>query len=95
MVADAADGDGDAVHFADETADVGKDIAEVFITHLHAVAFDVEDDVDVVFDERAGHDSCVLREGFTARLTSGRPFRTLRGPHGDSMYKNRKTFRFI
>ena len=51
MITNAADGDGDAVHVADESADVGEDGAEVFITHLHAVAFDVEDDVDVVFDE--------------------------------------------
>ena len=51
VVADATDGDRDAVHVADESADVGEDGVEVFITHLHAVAFDVEDDVDVVFDE--------------------------------------------
>ena len=51
MITNAADGDGDAVHVADETADVGEDVAEVFITHLHAGALDVEDDVDVVFDE--------------------------------------------
>ena len=50
MVADAADGNGDAVHFADEATDVGEDSAEIFIAHLHAVALDVEDDVDVVFD---------------------------------------------
>ena len=49
MVADAADGDGDTVHFADEAADVGEDSSEVFIAHFHAVALDVEDDVDVVF----------------------------------------------
>ena len=51
MIADAANGDRDAVHVADEAADVGEDVAEVFITHLHAVALDVEDDMDVVFDE--------------------------------------------
>ena len=51
MIADAANGDGDAIHVADEAADVGEDVAEVFITHLHAVALDVEDDMDVVFDE--------------------------------------------
>ena len=51
MIADAANGDRDAVHVADKAADVGEDVAEVFITHLHAVALDVEDDVDVVFDE--------------------------------------------
>ena len=51
VVADATDGDRDAVHIADEATDVGEDGAEVFITHLHAVALDVEDDVDVVFDE--------------------------------------------
>ena len=51
MITNAADGDGDAVHVADEATDVGEDVAEVFITHLHAVALDVEDDMDVVFDE--------------------------------------------
>ena len=49
MVADAADGDGNAVHVADEAADIREDAAEVFITHLHAGAFDVEDEMDVVF----------------------------------------------
>ena len=49
VVPDAADGDRDTIHFADETADVGEDSAEVFISHLHTVALDVEDDVDVVF----------------------------------------------
>lgn len=49
MIADAADGD--AIHIADEAADVGEDGGEVFVTHLHAIALDVEDDVDVVFDE--------------------------------------------
>ena len=51
MVADATDFDGQAAHVADEAADVGEHLAEVFIAYLHAVALDVEDDVDVVFYE--------------------------------------------
>ena len=49
MVADTADGDGDAVHFADETADVGEHLAKVFVAYLHAMVLDMEYDVDVVF----------------------------------------------
>ena len=51
MIADAANGDWDAVHVSDESADVGKNGAEVFIAHFHASAFDVENEMDVVFDE--------------------------------------------
>ena len=49
MIADAANSDRDAVHVLDESADVGEHLAEVFVTYLHAGAFDVEDEVDVVF----------------------------------------------
>ena len=51
VVADAADFDGDTAHVADETADVGKHLSEVFVAYLHAMIFDVEYDVDVVFCE--------------------------------------------
>ena len=49
VVSDAADGNRDAIHFADEAADVGEDSAEVFISHFHAVALDMAHDVDVIF----------------------------------------------
>ena len=59
MVADAANLEGDAAHVADEAADVGEHLAEVFVTDFHAVTLYVEDDMDVVFCERASHDGCV------------------------------------
>jgi len=51
MVADAADGNGYAVHFADETPDVGEHLAKVFVAYFHAIVLDMEYDVDVVFYE--------------------------------------------
>ena len=48
MVADATDFDGYAIHVADDTSDVGKHLPEVFVAYLHAMIFDVEDDVNVV-----------------------------------------------
>ena len=51
MVADAADGDRDAVHVVDETADVGEHLVKILITYLHAIVLDMEDEVDVVFYE--------------------------------------------
>ncbi len=51
MVADAADGDRDAAHVADETANVGKHLAKVLVAYFHAMVFDVEDEVDVIFYE--------------------------------------------
>ena len=55
MVADAPDSDGNTVHFTDEAANVGEDSVEVFIAHFHAIALDVEDEMDVVFYERTRH----------------------------------------
>lgn len=51
VVADAADGDKDGFHVGDAAADVGKDLRQVLVAYLHAGAFDVEDDVDVVLYE--------------------------------------------
>ena len=51
MVADAPDFHRDAVHIADETADVGEHLPEVLVAYLHAMVFYVEDEVDVVFCE--------------------------------------------
>ena len=51
VVADAADGNGDASHVVDNASDVGEDFRQVFIAYLHAVAIDVEHDVDVDFYE--------------------------------------------
>ena len=48
MVADATDFDGYATHVADDTSDVGEHLPEVFVAYLHAMIFDVEDDVNVV-----------------------------------------------
>ena len=48
MVADATDFYGYTIHVADDTADVGEHLPEVFVAYLHAMIFDVEDDVDVV-----------------------------------------------
>ena len=51
MVANAAYFHRDAAHVADETADVGEHLSKVLATYLHAMVFDVEDDVDVIFYE--------------------------------------------
>lgn len=51
MVSDATDFYWDAFHIADDTADVGEHLPEVFVAYLHAVVLDVEYEVDVVFCE--------------------------------------------
>ena len=51
MVAYTTDFYGYATHVADDTADVGEHLPEVFVAYLHAMIFDVEDDVNVVFCE--------------------------------------------
>lgn len=51
MVAYTTDFYGYTIHVADDTADVGEHQPEVFVAYLHAVIFDVEDDMDVVFCE--------------------------------------------
>ena len=51
MVADSTDFYGYTIHVADDTADVGEHLPEVFVAYLHAMIFDVEDDMDVVFCE--------------------------------------------
>ena len=51
MVADTTDFYGYTIHVADDTADVGEHLPEVFVAYLHAMIFDVEDDMDVVFCE--------------------------------------------
>ena len=48
MVADTTDFYGYAIHVVDDTADVGEHLPEVFVAYLHAMIFDVEDDVNVV-----------------------------------------------
>ena len=48
MVADTTDFDGYAIHVADDTADVGEHLPEVFVSYLHAMILDVEYDVDIV-----------------------------------------------
>ena len=48
MIADTTDFDGYAIHVADDTSDVGEHLPEVFVAYLHAMIFDVEDDVNVV-----------------------------------------------
>ena len=48
MVADATDFYGYTIHVVDDTADVGEHLPEVFVAYLHAMIFDVEDDVNVV-----------------------------------------------
>ncbi len=49
MIAYATDGYRYTIHLTDEAANVGENAAEVFVTHLHAIALDVEDEMDVVF----------------------------------------------
>ena len=49
MVAYTTDFYGYTIHVADDTADVGEHLPEVFVAYLHAMIFDVEDDMDVVF----------------------------------------------
>lgn len=51
MVADTTDFYGYTIHVADDAADVGEHLPEVFVAYLHAMIFDVEDDMDVVFCE--------------------------------------------
>ena len=48
MVPDATYFDWYAAHVADDTSDVGEHLPKVFVAYLHAVVFDMEDDVDVV-----------------------------------------------
>ncbi len=48
MVADATDFYWDAIHIADESADVGEHLSEVLVTYLHAMILDMEYEVDVV-----------------------------------------------
>ena len=48
MIADAAYLYGNTAYFADDTADVGEYLLEVFVSYLHAMILDVEDDMDVV-----------------------------------------------
>ena len=48
VVADATDFDGYAIHVADDTSDVGKHFSKILVAYLHAMIFDVEDDVNVV-----------------------------------------------
>ena len=56
MVAYTTDFYGYTIHVADDTADVGEHLPEVFVAYLHAMVLDVEYDVDVVSCERASHD---------------------------------------
>ena len=51
MVAYTTNFYGYTIHVADDTADVGEHLPEVFVAYLHAMIFDVEDDMDVVFCE--------------------------------------------
>ena len=48
MVADATDLYGSTAYFADDTANVGEYLPEVFVAYLHAMILDMEDDMDVV-----------------------------------------------
>ena len=48
MIADTTDFYGYTIHVADDTSDVGEHLPEVFVAYLHAMIFDVEDDMDVV-----------------------------------------------
>ena len=48
MVADATYLYGNTSHFADETSDVGENLAKVLVAYLHTMILDVEDEVDVV-----------------------------------------------
>ena len=48
MIADTTDFYGYTIHVANDTADVGEHMPEVFVAYLHAMILDVEDDVDVV-----------------------------------------------
>ena len=48
MVAYTTDFYGYTIHVVDDTADVGEHLPEVFVAYLHAMIFDVEDDVNVV-----------------------------------------------
>ena len=48
MVADATYLYGNTSHFADETSDVGENLAKVPVAYLHTMILDVEDEVDVV-----------------------------------------------
>ena len=48
MVADATDLYGSTAYFADNTADVGEYLPEVFVAYLHAMILDMEDDMDVI-----------------------------------------------
>ena len=51
MVAYTTDFYGYTIHVADDTADVGEHLPEVFVAYLHATVLDVEDEMDVVFCE--------------------------------------------
>ena len=51
MVTDATDFHRDAAHIANEPTDVGEHLAKVFVAYFHAMVFDMEYDVDVVFYE--------------------------------------------
>ena len=48
MIAYTTDFYGYTIHVADDTADVGEHLPEVFVAYLHAVVLDMEDEVDVV-----------------------------------------------
>lgn len=48
MIANAAYLYGNTAYFADNTADVGEYLSKVFVSYLHAMILDVEDDMDVV-----------------------------------------------
>ena len=51
MVPDSTNFDGYTIHVEDETADVGEHLPEVLVAYIHAMVFDMEYDVDVVFCE--------------------------------------------
>ena len=55
MVSDAADSHWDSAQIFDDSTDICEDLRQVFVANLHTVVFDVEDDVYVVFYERASH----------------------------------------
>ena len=62
MVSDAADSHWDSTQIFDDSTDISEDLRQVFVANLHAIVFDVEYDVYVVFYERASHDGVGVRD---------------------------------
>ena len=68
MVSDATDSHWDSTPIIDDSTDISKDLRQVFVADLHAIVLDVEDDVDVVFYERASHDGVDVRDCYVGEF---------------------------